>query len=77
MQSVVHNKPYGPNDHGRIRTITVEGDTVHHWALPYTETACMDAQPSRRTPSRSRLSKWEKLAIERGGSVMDIKKEKP
>jgi len=64
VQSDEEQEPYG-----RIRVMRVDGDTVTIYKLPY--------KPGKQKPASYRNKKEDylvKIALERGGSVTDIRK---
>lgn len=71
-----HTKPHSDNKYGRIVTIRVIDGDIHYWKIPFIDpqvaTDKRKDKKSIRLP-KGQLSALEQLAIERGGTVRDIK----
>lgn len=81
---IIHPEPHPANQgkHGRLRMLTTTKTEIHYWPCPYIDQQiAADKYKARKQINphgmkQSRLSKLEKIAIERGGSVTDLPNRK-
>ena len=75
---IIHDEPHPDNQgkYGRLRMVTTTEAEIHYWPCPYTDPQiAKDRRIAKQgMATRGRLSKLERIALDRGGSVTDLPK---